>query len=447
MTIARYVQGAYAKPAYAVESFDVRAWPGLAMVVDALQRAGHEVDYCGEVTAHRHRIILVSITSACDWWSFIAERERWQPGAYTVIVGGPGCLNVRPFLRWFDVAVFGRAEEIIAPLVRETLAGHRLDHPSVCYSAGFSPDREYRVAQASVPWPHSVRLESGKMWTERAIGCQRKCLFCAYTWHRRHVGGDQAASGAADAMWGAADDERTMFDLDMEHPESWPAVRLIGLDGMSARLRQQVAKPIDRARLRGFFGGLLRSPQKPQEIKVYNIVGYPGETRDDWWEFTEDLRSADDTGRRADKQWKLVLHCTPFRAMPATPAACWPMSRLEHRGQIAATLKSASNPGLVFYQGARFWALESMGTDSLATVALDAVVLRGTEADSENVGKIARTRRFWSANSGDKLATLARCFDLDGLFGEFTAETLPTRYLRTYAHVERQWGRRPWVAA
>ena len=442
-TIARYVQGAYAKPAYAVESFDVRAWPGLAMVVDALQLGGYEVGYCGEATAHKHAVILVSITSGCDWWSFIAERERWRPGDYTVIVGGPGCLNVRPFLCWFDVAVFGRAEDLIVMLVRETLAGHRMDHPSVCYADSFAMDRTYQIAQASQPWPHSVRLESGKLWTERAIGCQRKCLFCAYTWQRRNIGGDQSGSGAADAMWNRPDDEVTVFDLDLARPGTWPGFRIIGMDGMSERLRRAINKPITRDMLRSLFAGLCQRTDQ-HEVKVYNIVGYPTETKDDWREFLDDLRSVDSMASKG-KQWKLVVHCTPFRPMPATPAACWPMAKTEHRGQIAATLKSASNPGQVFYQGNRFWALESLGTDSLPTVALDAVVIRGTEADSENVGRIARTRKFWNADTATKLATLAKCFDLDTLFGEFIAETLPTRNLRTYAKVERSWGRRPWA--
>jgi len=441
-TIARYVQDGYAKPAYATESFDIRAWPGLSMVVDALQLAGYEVGYCGEATAHLHRIILVSITAGCDWWSFIAERERWQPGNYTVIVGGAGCLNVRPFLRWFDVAVFGRAEDLIVPLVRETLAGHRLDHPSVCYADTFDVGRIYRIAQADRPWSHAVRLESGKLWSERAVGCQRKCLFCGYTWHRRNIGGVQSESGAADAMWNRPDDEVTIFDLDLARPQTWPRFSIIGMDGMSERLRRVINKPITREMLRGLFAGLCDRTDQ-HKVKIYNIVGYPGETRDDWREFLDDLRTVD-ASVAPGKQWKLVVHSTPFRPMPTTPAACWPMSLVEHRGQIAATLKSVNNPGQVFYQGNRFWAVESFCTDSLPTVALDAVVLRGTEADAENVGRIARTRKFWGARSADRLATLARCFDLDRLFGEFTAETLPTRYLRSYARVEKLWGRRPW---
>ena len=52
--VAVYVQGKYAKPAYAVESHNVRAWPGLEMVCHALRHAGIEVDYCSSATAGRY---------------------------------------------------------------------------------------------------------------------------------------------------------------------------------------------------------------------------------------------------------------------------------------------------------------------------------------------------------------------------------------------------------
>jgi len=38
--VAVYVQRGYAKPTYARESYNVRGWPGLEMVCDALRRAG-----------------------------------------------------------------------------------------------------------------------------------------------------------------------------------------------------------------------------------------------------------------------------------------------------------------------------------------------------------------------------------------------------------------------
>ena len=115
--VAVYVQGRYAKPAYKVEFYDTRAWPGLELVCHALRSAGIEVEYCSAATVDRYKVVLVSITSGCDWHPFVAERLRWKEHG-TVIAGGAGLLNVRPFLRWVDVFCFGRAEDYIVPLVK-----------------------------------------------------------------------------------------------------------------------------------------------------------------------------------------------------------------------------------------------------------------------------------------------------------------------------------------
>ena len=80
--VAVYVQRGYAKPTYARESYNVRAWPGLEMVCDALRRAGIEVGYCSAATAGRYRVVLVSITSGCDWYPYVAERAPWARRHY-----------------------------------------------------------------------------------------------------------------------------------------------------------------------------------------------------------------------------------------------------------------------------------------------------------------------------------------------------------------------------
>ncbi len=172
---------------------------------------------------------------------------------------------------------------------------------------------------------------------------------------------------------------------------------------------------------------------KPHQVKVYCIVGYPTETEDDWCEFVEDLSSVDSTIPR-QKQWQILLHCTPFRAMPATPAATWEMSLKDYRGQIARRLKAPTMPGNVFYQGNAFWAVEGMGTDSLPTVIDSVLCLRGIEKDAEKMSKLACSPRYWGAPTSAKLATLERYFDVGRLFGAYAWDTLPTKYLNTYVN-------------
>lgn len=141
--IAEYIQKAYAKPAYENENFNTRAWPGLSMVKTALAIAGRQVESCSIADVHEKKIVLVSITGACDWWQFLRERQSWRKGNYRVICGGAGVLNIRPFLWAADVFVFGRAERLISDLIKCELAGNRLEDESIAYSDTFTHTKKF----------------------------------------------------------------------------------------------------------------------------------------------------------------------------------------------------------------------------------------------------------------------------------------------------------------
>lgn len=431
MKVAIYVVSKQAKQTYAEESFNVRKWPGMAIIKDALQRAGITVGYCGIADAHEQDVVLVSITAACDWWPYIAERQQWKQGKQRVIIGGAGVLNVRPFLQWGDAFVFGRAEDFVADLVQEMAAGREIKHYSVCYPGSFAGST-YSMSFGSSTYPHTVTLEDGNQWKERVIGCQNRCMFCGYTWQRRHIGGLHS-SNSGDGLLGFAL-EKTLLELDLEHPEAWETksnkLRIVAIDGFSERLRRKVNKPITRERLRAFFHGLAKIAP-PHQIKIYNLVGLPGETAEDWREFKADLEAVD-LELPAGKQWSIVLHNTPFRSMPATPAAHWPMSYRNYRGEIARALREPHHKGGIFFQGNRFWAVESMGTDSLATHILDAIVWRGLESDAPLVDRLALTAKFWKADSKAKIATLEHNFDVKRLFAKYPKGGEPTAYLKSW---------------
>lgn len=83
------------------------------------------------------------------------------------------------------------------------------------------------------------------------------------------------------------------------------------------------------------------------------------------------------------------------------------------------------------------WAVESMATESLPTVIQSAIVWRGTEADSDNFVKIALSKKFAAASTPIKQATLEKYFDVKTLFGRYTLDNLPTKYLKTYADYKK----------
>ena len=431
-TVAIYVQRKYAKQAYKVESYNVRRWAGIEMIRHSIERQGATVGYCDFATVGDFDVVLVSMTAICDWWTFIAEQATWKTRPI-VIVGGCGVLNIRPVLPYFDIAVFGRGENIIAPLLDHVGRGVRYEHPSVCYADGFSPDQTYRIAQADQPYPHSIDLPEGNFGEERgayleeSIGCARRCYFCAYSWHRR-----RSASVGANSYGSGGSREITMLDLDMENPQTWDVFRNIGLDGTSERLRRMANKKITRDLFQRMLTNLRHTTHKPHQIKAYCVVGYPTETQEDWAEHLEDLKIADSAMDKADKQWPLVLMASPLRPMPCTPSAYWSIPYKNHRGAIAKALKSPKMPGNVYFQGENLWAVESMGTESLSSIILELAIIRGVEDDTDPIRKIATSKRYWNANAKDKQATAESVLDVGRLFSEYSLDDLPARYLESY---------------
>lgn len=447
MKICAYVQGEYAKSNYKNECLDTRQFVGLRVVIDALERAGYSVEWAGMATVHQYDVVLVSLTADCDWWSFIAERTQWRPGNYKVIVGGAGVLHIVPFIPFADYFSLGRGENTMVQLIR-ALDGQSVDIPdSVVESRSFSYDRTYHIEQVNACYEHRVALADNKNgFLETTMGCNHRCLFCGYTWQRKFISPHKIYRMDSDLFGNIADKERAMLDIQAD-PDSvdFSKLRTTAIDGFSERLRYMVNKRISRDCMEEFIVRMLRADVKPHQLKLYNICGYPTETEDDWREYLETLETANGKVDHtpSGKQWSIVLHSTPFRPMPATPLSCAPMSKRNYRGLIGATLGKGLKGNLI-YQGRNLWSVESMGTESLPTVMLSAIAHRGSLDDAENIRKLCDNRKFWSASMAVKEATLERYFDLDTLFGEYTAETLPSRYLRTYCAVDQCWSRPPW---
>lgn len=444
MKICAYVQKAYAKQTYKNECMDTRQFVGLRVVIDSLERAGHSVEYAGIDTVHNYDVVLVSITAFCDWWSFLSERLKWQPGKYKVLVGGAGVLHVTPFLPWVDVFMIGRGEDTITPLVASIERGERYLDDSVIYSDSFSDDGVYHIKQAKSSYEHPIQLYKGTPWKEGQIGCNHRCLFCSYTWSRK-----QNFSGAFKWDGGGTLDmsERECALLDYKsgaYKVNWSLLRTTAIDGSSQRLRYGVGKKIDDSVIVDFLRDATSSEASPHIVRLFNIVGYPTETVDDYAELVEVFKKADEQcgGTSNGKKWVFGLQNNHFIPYPATPMACAPFSLKDSRDSMLRGLKSGL-PKRRLFSGRCIDLVEGQLEEALSTVVLNVIVARAEREDWESIEKIALSKKFWSANSNVKMKTIERYFDLDKICGSFTPDALPSRYLRTYAAVEKMWGKTP----
>lgn len=437
MKICAYVQEQFSKTTYKNECLDARQFVGLKVIIDALERDGRVVEWAGKATVHKYDIVLVSLTADCDWWSFISERTSWQKGNYKVIVGGAGVMHITPFLPFCDYFVFGRGEDIIVKLIKAMDKDEEFVCENVATSNSFDVNKCYYIAQAAKPYPHAINIDGKSMWNESMIGCNHKCLFCSYTWHRK-------CNYTEAFMWDSGkynmtEKECAMLDYSSgSYIVNWNKLRTTAIDGFSERLRFSVGKKITKELFIKFMRDMIESEAKPHQVKIFNICGLPTETVADWHEIIDVFKTTEKLKTSNGKQWSVVLHSTPFRAMPATPLACKPMAYYNYRGKIAKELGKGLKGNLI-YQGKTLWAVESMGTESLPTVILSAIAHRGTEKDTENIIKLCNTPKFWKAGGAVKQATLEKYFDVKTLFGGFKPDELPNRYLRSYANVEKMW--------
>ncbi len=327
---------------------------------------------------------------------------------------------------------------LISFLVGAISNDNQYNHPSVIYSAEFSFDKRYRINQAECLYPEAVTLANGKPMQEKSIGCQNKCLFCNYTWSRKHIGELQGVSGS----FGEDDKEKTINELDLNKPDSWGQLRMVGLDGTSERLRYMVSKRISKERLQEFLKALSR--RKAQQLKSYCIVGYPTEGEDDFRELIETIKEIDTKLKPINPQYCLAFNFSHFRPMPCTPAAWWPTQYKNYRGEIAKLLRKyklcrADSGKSIFYQGNAYWAIETMGTDSIVSAMLDMLCIRGIEQDADIIKRLAVFGKFWSSNTATKQKTLEKYVDMDRLFRAYSQKDYPVRYLESYVSSDKMY--------
>lgn len=273
MKICAYVQKAYAKQNYKNECMDTRMFVGLRVIIDALSAYGYNVEWAGIDTVHKYDVVLVSLTSDCDWWSFIGERLEWQRGDYKVIVGGAGVLHVAPFLPYADYFSLGRGEKAIPNLILALDGKDHVPDNSIIESASFSYDNLYYIRQADDVYPNAINIDGHNGgWRETSIGCNHRCLFCAYTWHRRFMSAGDAFYWDSINAQHMEDKEKAMLDI-KNNPVDFSRLRTTALDGTSERLRYMVNKRISRQTFREFLTRMCDSDAKPHQIKLYNILG------------------------------------------------------------------------------------------------------------------------------------------------------------------------------
>ncbi len=328
--------------------------PGLAAIV-AEARKTITVDVAGLDEAKRYKTLLWSITSPVEVEKLRKSGYSKPPGQ-TVIAGGMGALNPWAVHDFADAMVFGRAEGQVAEILEgKTLPNvwRKFDDPSV--------EGRYEIRQA-----HHL-LED-----ERQVGCPNKCLFCQYTWVRKHtVPGLSYRSGHV-----TPEDDWNRLEI------TGPGRYITALDGWSEETRLRVRKHITDEQVIDKLRGIQECHYPAATvIKVYMIVGYPWETPESVMRDMSRLREVfalADAGHGG--RVVLMLLVTPFSPEPMTPMEGAPVRPVDWRHVIE--------------QGGRalYWS-DHLEAFVLPQIALPETLLRRVavnRCDPENADDVSR---------------------------------------------------------
>lgn len=395
---------------------------GANVIMDVLRRKGIACDICTPDTAHKYKIVLISLTSDYDCLALyraVALLPTWQPGRkFKVVAGGAGMQNPTVIRRYVDYAVFGRAETIIHPLVDCIMGGGVFAHKSVMNLPDIHP---VKLCQSLDLYPHEVNLGSGRGcrdWKESFIGCPNKCLFCHYTWARKKIGGDTYYQGdltmkrSIECLW------KDIPKIDKKEGRIRTAI-----DGFSERLRMAYGKKITN---REIIDGInhLGSFKGTTVILAYNISNMPHESEED----REDLYS---TARQAAPKNRVIVvfQSTPFRPSLLTPLQWAPVALYPATSDLSAQ---------VIHDSDNLRVMHSFSNESPWSQLETVIVSRATPETDKLFHALCFHPKLKKGTAREKVELLKRSFDLLPYLRAYAAdEKHPAWFLSSYTDDEK----------
>lgn len=402
------------------KSFDGVYNIGAYMLIDVAERNGIKIDFCSIDSAREFDIVLVSLTSNYDMLSFyksVRLHKDWQNGKrkFRVLCGGFGMQNPFLVIDFVDSFWFGRCEdEFINWLTIDDYEHESLmypDHPKVC-----------KIHQASKLYPNVFKLKSDVKryndFEERIYGCPNKCFFCHFSFARKHIKTGQHYQGIKEGRGHQELDMFNLEDIDYNCGET-----IIGLDGVSERLRFLVNKPIkDELVSETILNISNKTTAKVAFLKFYNISGYETETDEDYESFVEIVSRLKS---KMKTKISLMLHTTPLQPSCATPMVFAPVN--------IKTKFSNKRGQRIIPDSEKLIVMHSPYNGGAWQQFCDVVVERFSEKYRTLADLICFNSKFNALKSDQKIDYCERHFDLGDLLRRYeTTEQVPSWVCESY---------------
>lgn len=320
---------------------------GFWLIKKAASLAGHRID--DEPRLASYDVELISLHHCLD---LPRLRDMPRRAAIRIIGGHPLAANPYAALPFADAVFAGEGETRIADILASIEGGGL---PSLSNTPGIALGDSKKVSPFFVP-----RLRAGEpylnvaaeghdptWYIEIARGCPYSCSYCQLGCTRPYrvkpkrdvlseidmldrrrsrkatlMAPDEASHPAYQELLDAlhARGFQTMFgsmrigSMTQRQLHVPPQMLIrVGIDGLSERLRTMVRKPITNAQIVEYF----RAMSQHTNFKLFMIIGYPGETLDDWREWEQTMDIALTSERRVNGH--LRIKWTPLIPQPGTP--------------------------------------------------------------------------------------------------------------------------------
>lgn len=391
-------------------TFDSNYNIGALVINNELIKADFKVGYVTPESANDADYILVSFTSTYDliaYYKAVSKYKYFKERKFKVICGGFGLQNIYSIRNYIDIAVFGRAEDIIIDIIN---GNYNYDNVMVL------PDiKAVKVRQADSLYNDKIETKGHtSSWQEQFIGCTNKCMFCHYTWARKWISnkdtyyqGHLTANKSVEILW------KDICRIDSKQGRIRTAI-----DGFSERLREIFGKKITNQEI---VKGIekLGSFEGNTVVLTYNISNMPSEVGEDYQELIDTIKQAQPKYRVI-----VVLQSTPFRPSSLTPMQWMPVKLFPNWNDLAAK-EIIERPNLRF--------THSFSNESAWSQLETVIIERATEQSDKLINTICFSPKLKKWDAKTKVKILQDNFDLSQYIREYDVnEQLPTWYLESY---------------
>jgi len=393
--------------------FDNMLYTGLKIVLDELEE---EYEVCGGKDINKYGYVLVSLTSVMDVENLMYTLSSYAKGKAIIVVGGAGCINIRSYKDLIDIAVFGRAEGQINGIIN-----------------GIEYDNVWRQStDPDVEGEYIIRQATKLTEQESSIGCPRKCAFCQYTWTRKSMGGRYHHGG--DISSEEDDFEKIRFTK--------PGHYTTAFDGLSEATRKRVNKHWCKEEdIKKKFKEIYTNNRidKAVCIKLFQIIGYPWETKQTLF---EDIRENTKTwgrvgrGNKQNKRIVVMYLFTPFSPEPLTPMQY-------EKANIVDNWREYLGGGSCYkiYDDNNINVFTLPQINSGFTLAKRVMVNRATNGNAEIIRKIILNKKLKALKAATAVSSILPHIGND-IFNEIGDEYSGFGYLSTYIKIPEFKGAR-----